>query len=283
MPGQKPTGPVSPLSRRRLDDIFSQPLFECIFVHENGIAVAINPTLTSVLGYDEEDTIGKPVIEFVASNCRPEMEHRLESGQEGYFVVTAVHKEGHEVIMEATSRHIDVDGRRLVVVHMHDVTDLRVLEDTVTANKQELQRLEAALRRKDEALKEFLWQLRDKRQQVAVDIQSNINKIVKPLLRKLEEKADERDRHSLQLVSRCLDDITSPFVSVMESKFSALTPREMEICNMIKNGFRSKEIAATLNISIQTVLTQRKLIRRKLDIANKSVNLVTYLNNLDND
>ena len=62
-----------------------------------------------------------------------------------------------------------------------------------------------------------------------------------------------------------------------ESNLCSLTPREMDICDMIKAGQSSKEIADSLNISPQTVHKHRESIRRTLQIVNKEITLSAYL------
>jgi len=62
--------------------------------------------------------------------------------------------------------------------------------------------------------------------------------------------------------------------------FSNLSPREQEICTLVKNGATSKEIAEALGIAPVTVLKQREIIRKKLGLTIKSVNLVTHLRGL---
>ena len=63
-------------------------------------------------------------------------------------------------------------------------------------------------------------------------------------------------------------------------KMLGLTQREIEICNMIKSGLTSKEIARVLNVSYRTVETHRNNIRNKLEITKKGINLITYLKSL---
>ena len=47
---------------------------------------------------------------------------------------------------------------------------------------------------------------------------------------------------------------------------------------MIQSGATSKDIADGMAISIETVQTHRKNIRRKLGLSGKDVNLYAYLN-----
>jgi DNA-binding CsgD family transcriptional regulator len=56
-----------------------------------------------------------------------------------------------------------------------------------------------------------------------------------------------------------------------------MTPTEIAICNMIRNGMRTKEIAEMRGISEATINRHREKIRRKLKITNQDVNLATFL------
>lgn len=56
-----------------------------------------------------------------------------------------------------------------------------------------------------------------------------------------------------------------------------LSAREIEVCSMICRGLSSKQIAGNLNLSVQTIDSYRKNIRKKLDITDKSISLSSYL------
>lgn len=58
---------------------------------------------------------------------------------------------------------------------------------------------------------------------------------------------------------------------------NALTEREIEIINLIKEGQSSKEIAVSLNISLKTVEVHRHNILKKLKLKN-SASLVNFIN-----
>lgn len=58
---------------------------------------------------------------------------------------------------------------------------------------------------------------------------------------------------------------------------NALTEREIQIINLIKDGQSSKEIAANLNISLKTVEVHRHNVLKKLKLKN-SASLVNFIN-----
>jgi len=52
------------------------------------------------------------------------------------------------------------------------------------------------------------------------------------------------------------------------------------VCKLISDGLSTKEIALACNVSVRTVEVWRKRIRRKLGIANRGINLVSYLRSI---
>lgn len=130
---------------------------------------------------------------------------------------------------------------------------------------------------KGTALKEVLSHMDREQQKLATYFQSNVHRVVMPLLRRLEAKVGPTAKDTISQLESSLASIMSPFVNRLESSFATLSPREVEICSLIENGLDTKEIAATLNTSLQTVRHQRKAIRRKLGISKDSTNLRSFL------
>ena len=75
------------------------------------------------------------------------------------------------------------------------------------------------------------------------------------------------------------------FIPPPDNSFSLLeklTPMEMSIAAMIKDGFKSKDIANLQFVSLDTVKTHRSNIRKKLNLKNKRINLASYLKGIFN-
>jgi len=59
-----------------------------------------------------------------------------------------------------------------------------------------------------------------------------------------------------------------------------LTPAEIQIASMIKQGLTNKEIANVLDNSVRTVTNHRESIRQKLNLKNTKINLRSFLSSL---
>lgn len=163
----------------------------------------------------------------------------------------------------------------------HAEEALRMSEEKLRANNEELRVERQALHQKNIALKEVLEQIEAGKEQLASQIKSNVDRIIMPIINGLAEKQNGDTEGYINLLKSSLTDITSPFIGHLESEYSRLTSRQIEICNMVKNGMSCKEIASSLNISVQTVLKQRTLVRKKLGISNKKINLASYLKTMN--
>ncbi len=158
-----------------------------------------------------------------------------------------------------------------------DITSRMKFEKDLQIANEKLELEQRSLREKNTALREVLGQIEEEKDRMAIQIKSNIDRIVIPVLKKLRERTGSEGKIYLSMLQESLSEITSPFINKLETQFAGLTPREVEICNMIKNGMDTKEIAASLHTSRETVRSQRKSIRRKLKLINNKINLNSYL------
>jgi len=149
---------------------------------------------------------------------------------------------------------------------------------SIKQSEKDLKKQKKILEEKNIALKEVLTQIELDKQKMKDDIMSNLETLVLPTLDKFRLKGASKkhiDQHR-----KSLDSLTSSFGSKISSKKIKLTPREIEVCNMVKHGSTNKEIAELLSIAVHTVERHRRMARKKLGLANKDINLNTYLNSL---
>lgn len=141
----------------------------------------------------------------------------------------------------------------------------------------QLKRREEELRRKNIALAEILGQLDIEKQNLANNVEMNVQKVLLPVIEKLIEKSSSLDSRYLLMIKQNLHDLTSSFGIKLSSLEYNLTPREIELCALIRGGFTVKEIATMHNLSERTVETHRLNIRKKLGLSSTKINLSAYL------
>ena len=154
----------------------------------------------------------------------------------------------------------------------------REAEQALVVSLQELKRQEKAITEKNIAMREVLSRIEEEKEEIKRHLSSNIEKLVMPTLNHFKSLGTAMDRHRIELLKKSLNDMTSMFNRTLRHRISLLSPRQLEICGMIKCGIKNKEISETIGISIRTVETHRNAIRRKLGIAGNDSNLITYLN-----
>jgi len=134
-----------------------------------------------------------------------------------------------------------------------------------------------ALQEANTALKTVMNRIEDEKKEIYKQIRDNVEKVLLPILHELTWAVPGPKKKYVELLRENLEDIAAPFISRIAHQHHSLTPTEIQICNMIRSGLRTKEIAELRNISPATISRHRERIRRKLGIAGKDVNLVTYL------
>jgi len=159
-----------------------------------------------------------------------------------------------------------------------EITERKKAEQALTESESKLQEQKLALEQKNIALREIIAQIEVEKRKIKDDIETNINIVVSPILKKLViEKAPLK---YVDLLQYHLRKLTSSFGTKITEKGLKLTPREIEICNMVKGGLTSKDISNLLSISYRTVEKHRRNIRQKIGISNKNINLTSFLHNL---
>ncbi|MFC2026442.1 helix-turn-helix transcriptional regulator [Chloroflexota bacterium] len=134
-----------------------------------------------------------------------------------------------------------------------------------------------ALQEANTALRLVLARIEQEKQEIHRDIKMNVEKILMPILYALALQLSPSQKKYVEMLQTNLEEITSPFISQLSLSYHSMTPTEIAICNMIRNGMRTKEIAEMRGVSEATVNRHREKIRRKLKITNQDVNLATFL------
>ena len=148
--------------------------------------------------------------------------------------------------------------------------ELRELNKQLTVERKALQEANAALRA-------VLQRIEEEKMDIKKNVQANVEKILMPILHALSLELPRSHKKYVEILRTNLEEIASPFINQLSRRFLSLTPTEIKICKLIRNGMRTKEIAQIQGVSEATINRHREHIRSKLDIINRDVNLATYL------
>jgi|GEM_PF-6485602 len=156
-------------------------------------------------------------------------------------------------------------------------------EKTLQKNEIYLAKQNARLEEINVALK-VLLEKRDKdKREYEKRIVSQIKQLIDPYLGMLKNsRLSERQRSQLDILSDNLKEIVSPFARNMFSLKLHLTPVEIQVANLVKQGKSSEDIAELLTVTPGTVDLHRKNIRKKCGLNHKKINLRTYLLSFQN-
>jgi DNA-binding CsgD family transcriptional regulator len=170
------------------------------------------------------------------------------------------------------------DGPVRVVISHEDITDLKLTEEALKESEAALKEQKQSLEETNVALKVLLKQRENDKHELEQKVLGNMKELVFPYVKKLKKAGlKTSERTYIEIIDAHLKDIISPFLQRMSSANIFLTPQEIQVATLVKDGKTSKEIADILNIAETTVHFHRRNLRIKFGLDNRKTNLRTYL------
>lgn len=128
------------------------------------------------------------------------------------------------------------------------------------------------------ALRILIDRAMEERQELEENMALNVRELILPLVDRIRAQSSREGREAcLKALESNLQSITSSFVRNMSLKSRRLTPKELHVANLVKEGKSTKEIAGMLNLSTRSVEFHRDNLRKKLGIKNSKENLQSIL------
>lgn len=173
---------------------------------------------------------------------------------------------------------LKAEGKPQVILSHENISPVIRAQEELKRKEAELSRQKKMLEDSNIALKVLLEHREKDRIRMEENVLANISKLVKPYVAALQfQQADESNRNLVGIIQARLDEIVSPFLNRLTSVHRMLTPKEVEVAAMVREGRTSKEMAEVLNISVSAVDFHRKKIRKKLGLTHEKSNLRSYL------
>ncbi len=171
---------------------------------------------------------------------------------------------------------------RRSVASIADATEFRKVEELTRRRSPELTLKARELEELNATLKILLRRKEEDKNELEEKVLSNIQRMVMPYLDKLKKsRLDNRSMVHLSALESNLKDIVSPFVHKLSRRYLSLTPKELQVAYLIKEGKSTKEIAELMNVGSGAIDLHRNHLRYKLGLVKKKVNLRSYLLSLE--
>jgi DNA-binding CsgD family transcriptional regulator len=165
-----------------------------------------------------------------------------------------------------------------VVVCHENVTPLKLAEEMIRERERELALNTRNLEEVNTALRVLVAQREKDKRELEERVVSNVRQLVMRYIDKMKEtRLNDHQMTLLGIIESHLKDVISPFLQKASALNMQLTPGEIQVAALVREGLTTKEIAGTLNISAHAVDFHRKNIRGKLGLNRKKSNLRSYL------
>jgi len=152
------------------------------------------------------------------------------------------------------------------------------IDDALKNREKDLEIKTSNLEEMNSALKVLLQRREDDRKELEEKVLSNVKELVVLYLEKLRNTSlDKKQAGYVDIMESNLNSIVSPFSRTLSHAYLNLTPVEIEVADLVRQGKRTKEMADLLNVSTRTIEFHRQNIRTKLGMKQKKANLRTRL------
>ncbi len=255
----------------------------------DGKIISASEYWLETLGYDRKEVIGRKVVDFMTRDSRrwAQQEGLPKFFKNGFISKVPLQfvKKNGEVIDVELSAISEKDKKGNVdrsFSILDNVTARNRAESALRKTNAELEerigRRTKSLEETNAALKVILKQREADKEELEENVITNVKELILPYLEKLRSSKLNADQKTLvEILESNLNAIVSPFTGKLSLNFYNLTPQEIRVADLVRNGKTNKEIAELLNLSKSTILTHRHHLRSKLGLKHKKTNLRSHL------
>jgi len=183
--------------------------------------------------------------------------------------------------LEARVMERTADLQKVNAELQEEIIERKRVEEALKKRGKELKVKSRNLEELNAALTVLLKKREEDKNELEEKVLSNVKSMVLPYVEKVRMTVlDTTQLNYMNILETHLNEITSPFRHKLTSRSLNLTPREVQVASLIKDGKTTKEIAKLLNVCTGAVALHRNHIRKKLGLNHKKVNLASQLSSL---
>ncbi|MEW6614523.1 MAG: PAS domain S-box protein [Thermodesulfobacteriota bacterium] len=264
------------------DNAVASAINAIIFCTLNGQITYVNESFIRMWGYNnEKEALGRHHLELWDRKKKPlkVVEATLSKGS-WIGELKGKRRDGSlfDVLLSSSLVRNKAGKAICVMGSLLDVTENKKAERMLKQREADLQIKTKSLEEANTALKVLLKRREEDKTEIEEKMLANVKELVAPFLDKLKStKLDRRQLVYIDILESNLKNIISPFSRKLSSTYLNLTPTEIQVANLVKQGKTAKEIAELMNVSTWTIDAHRKNVRAKIGINNKKANLRSYL------
>ena len=245
-----------------------------------------NKTTTRELNLGPEDIVGQPCYKVFFDNDAPcskcPSKKAVTSGNIEHSIIHHHHSKGIEGETYWDNYSVPIKNKSGDIINLiqitRNITKQVKGEQALREREKELKIKTKSLKEANAALRVLLKKRDEDRTELEEKVLSNVKELVLPYLEKLKKTGlNQKQETFAGIIESNIDDIISPFLRRMSSKYLGLTPAQIQVANLVRQGKRTKDIAKLLDLSPKTVEDHRKNLRKKLGLKNRKANLRTHL------
>ncbi|WP_147819046.1 helix-turn-helix domain-containing protein [Salidesulfovibrio onnuriiensis] len=245
-----------------------------LLVDESGTILTANAAALGTHSSEGRMLAGTPVENLLGKRFRASLKramHNLRPKDIRTEKVVALDSEGEAFPAEAILRKISFTDYSLFQLILHDLSTQEGLREDLRDKKAEVEQMNIALR-------QVIRSVEEERQELREHLTNQVKAQMLPALERIAKADTAEIREGYKnLIEEQLVDLADDGSGELDPELLRLSPREMEVCQLIQVGRSGKDIAEFLNMSFETVQTHRKNIRRKLGLRGSKTSLYKYL------
>jgi len=243
----------------------------------------VNRAFESIFGFNMEDARTMRVWELIHPDMRAMVKERglvrqRVSHTPDRYELKSLTKDGRTRWMDLVAATIDYGDQTATLVTAYDITENKRARASLLAREQELKDKRHELEEMNAALTVLIRKREDDKIELEEKIQSNAKHLIEPYLDSLKNtRLSPRQMSLIHQIKTNLDEIITPFVLNYTSAKYKLTPQEIKVANLVRQGKTTKDIAEIMGLSTRTIEFHRTKIRQKLGLKSKTKSLQSLL------
>lgn len=111
--------------------LLAEITIEGIVIHENGLIRDVNPALACMFGYDQNEVIGRNMIDFICPSDRAAVVESIAKDSDRLLEIHLVKKDGTMFLAEVEGKTMGASGSNLRMAAIRDITKRKQTEEAL--------------------------------------------------------------------------------------------------------------------------------------------------------